>query len=298
MSKFKKEVIIAKTSGFCFGVNRAVNAVETLLNKGKKVCTLGQIIHSPQVIEGFLNRGVEVLADFSKMPENNILVIRAHGITKTIFESIKSKNINFLDATCPFVKKIHNIVEKESLERKILLLAGDKNHPEVIGIKSYFQGKCFIFNTLSELKKIVNENGEIINEPVVVVSQTTFSLLEWKKCIDFIKKYLTDVKIFDTICNTTNNRQIESEKLSKECDLMLVIGGKQSSNTKKLYDICAQNTKTFLIESFEEVYNLDFESFKKIGIVAGASTPMSFVRKIYEHIVKQDFKGRQVFSDE
>lgn len=280
------EIKVAKTAGFCFGVNRAVNIVDNLLKQNKKVCTLGPIIHNPQVIEDFENRGTQIINQPSEIPDKSVLVIRSHGITKSACEYIKSKNIEYVDATCPFVKKIHTIVENSCGKKHFLLEAGNENHPEMIGIRSYFSGTSYAFNNLEKLKEIIEQNPDLKNKPTLMVAQTTFSVSEWSKCTKFINGLFTNIMIFDTICNTTNLRQKESELLSKTSDLMVVIGGKESSNTLKLYNICKKNAETIFVEKSEDLPNKISENYRKIGIVAGASTPKEVIYNIKNSIEK------------
>ncbi len=278
------EITVAKTSGFCFGVNRAVNIIDDLLKKNKKVCTLGPIIHNPQVVEDFSQRGTKIIESPSEVANDTTLVIRSHGITKSSFKYIKSKNLEYVDATCPFVKKIHKIVADNSDKKSFLLVAGDEKHPEMIGIRSYFNGTSYAFDNLEKLKEIIEKNSFLKEEPTLMVAQTTFSTCEWETCTNFVKSLFTNITIFDTICNTTNLRQEEAEFLSKNSDLMIVIGGKQSSNTLKLYNICRNNTETILVEKISDLPAKFPKRYQKVGIIAGASTPMSFVKKIYDYI--------------
>ena len=279
------KIEIAKNSGFCFGVNNAINKVCELVDKGKAVYTLGDIIHNDQVIENLNKRGVKAVHSFSDIPRGSVLVIRSHGIDKPTFENIKSQNVNFVDATCPFVKRIHKIVENQPKEIEYLLLAGDCRHPETLGIKSYFKNKNFVFSSVEELEKIITDNFNFLSEKKgIMVSQTTFSIKIRRKCVEIIQKLFTDIKIYDTICNVTNLRQIGSEKLAIISDLMIVIGGRKSSNTKKLYEICSQHTKTIHIERVEEILTYDFTIYSSIGIVAGASTPMETVYQVKKYL--------------
>ncbi len=278
------KIEVAKTSGFCFGVNRVVSITDRLLSENKKVCTLGPIIHNPDVIENFKNRKAVIINSPKDYISDSVLIIRSHGIIKTEFDYIINHKLNYIDTTCPFVKKIHNIVSKYSKDKKNLLLAGDINHPEVIGIKSYFSGKSFVFKNLEDLEKIIKNNDFLKNESILVVSQTTFSRYEWEKCIKFINNVLTNTLVFDTICNTTSLRQNEAENLSKKSDLMIVIGGKQSSNTHKLYDICSKNTHTLWIERVDDLKKTDLKKYEYIGIIAGASTPNEEVSRVYSYL--------------
>lgn len=279
------KINIAKTSGFCFGVDRAVKIVDDLLSQGEKVYTLGPIIHNPIVTENFRKRGAEIVEASLFIPQDAILVIRSHGVTKFKLEYIKSKNIKYIDTTCPFVKKIHNIVTKESENKNtILLAAGNEKHPEMIGIRSYFNGKSYVFKNIYQLKNLYENIKNLCHKRIIMVAQTTFSIGEWKKCVDFSKKVFTNIKVFDTICNTTDSRQKEADFLSKNSDLMIVIGGKNSSNTRKLYEICNSNVQTIWVESTCDLAGNSFLEYEKISIIAGASTPMEVITEVYEYI--------------
>ena len=278
------EILVAKTSGFCFGVNRSIKIANELLNSGKKICTLGKIIHNPLVVKELSDKGAKIINHPCMLPDNNTLIIRSHGVSNEIFNYIKNNTIDYVDATCPFVKKIHQIVKNHSEKCDVLLAAGNENHPEMIGIRSYFDGESYVFENLNDLKKTIENHPQIKEKKLLIVSQTTFSVEKWKKCVNFAKLYLTNALIFDTICKTTILRQKEAEELSKKCDLVIVIGGKESSNTKKLYDICSKNTETILVESENDIPKKICNNKKRIGIIAGASTPISLVNEIKNYL--------------
>lgn len=282
------KIHIAKTIGYCFGVDRAVNAVNDLLSKNRKVCTLGPIIHNPKIIKEFEDKGVKIIDHPSQVPNGYILVIRAHGTTKENLEYMKKNNIDFIDATCPFVKKIHRIVEKNSDKKDFLLISGNNNHPEVIGIKSFFNKNVFIFDDVKSLNEILDNNPELSNKSGFVVSQTTFSKEKWIKYIKLLKKQLKKLEVFDTICKTTCLRQSEAEEMSKKSDLMIVVGGKNSSNTTKLYEICSKNTNTILVENEDDLPNDISYKFDSVGIISGASTPLNIVEKICTKLKESD----------
>ncbi len=274
------KIFVAKTSGFCFGVDRAVKSVEKLIAEGKKVCTLGPLIHNDVVTSKFERNGVITLNDYNDIPKGYVLVIRSHGVSKNVIDDIERKGINYIDYTCPFVKKIHKLVENDSKKGNIIFIAGDRNHPEVIGINGYCSNKSYIFKNLDELKKIISNNDFNTEYQATLVSQTTFNVNEWKICTDLIKKIFTNIKMYDTICNTTQLRQKEAEKLSKISDAMLVIGDKKSSNTNKLYDICKTNCKTYFIGKADDLPIEELKYLKFIGITAGASTPGSIIEEV------------------
>lgn len=287
-----KQIILAKTAGFCFGVDRAVNLVYDLVNEGKKVCTLGPIIHNAQLVADLESKGVKIIDDISEAPQGYTVVVRTHGVEKNVLDELENKNIGFVNATCPFVTKIHNIVKKQD-ENTVVLIAGDKNHPEVLGIKSYCKGPSFVFKDEKELEKIIQDNDIGQKNSVICVAQTTFSLNEQKKCKKIFKKLCTNCKIFDTICNATSDRQNEAEELSKKSDAMIVVGGRHSSNTCKLRDTGEANCPTFLIETADELSSLDLSTYNVIGVTAGASTPSVIIKEVLKSM-SEEIKEKEV----
>ena len=296
------EITVAKYAGFCFGVERAVSTVEEMIkNKDeKKIYTVGTLIHNPEITEKFKARGVVALEedDIDKIldsDENNIaFVIRAHGVKKEIEEKIKSakkeRNISLVDCTCPFVSKIHKIMDENTTEGTFTFLFGSTSHPEVIGIASHIKGERFIFDTYDELLDFFKSDKakNIPEKMTLLASQTTQNLSEYKKCQEFIKKVCTNTLIFDTICSVTENRQREVEKISKTSDAVLVIGGKNSSNTKKLYDISKKNNDmTFFVERFCDIPK-NITQMSKVGIAAGASTPGYMIEEVKKIMSEQE----------
>ncbi|QEY33948.1 bifunctional 4-hydroxy-3-methylbut-2-enyl diphosphate reductase/30S ribosomal protein S1 [Caproiciproducens galactitolivorans] len=276
------KVIVARSAGYCFGVNRAIEMVDALLRKGKKVCTLGPIIHNPQTLAQFAERGVKIVDSPDEAPADATIVIRSHGVSKAVCDAIFEKKLECVDATCPFVAKIHKIVSKASAEGKTVLIAGDCSHPEVQGIRGHCSENCFVFRNAEELRGIL-QNIPIDNKmPPCVVAQTTFSVSEWENCLEIIKRVYTNATIFDTICNATAVRQSEAESLSRCCDVMIVIGGRQSSNTAKLRDVCRKNCSTYLIETADELPLSALKGAECIGITAGASTPASIIKEVLD----------------
>ena len=273
-------IIVADTAGFCFGVNRAVNIVNKLLAAGKKVYTLGPIIHNRQMVDELASQGVEIAEKPEDVINGATLVIRSHGVPLDVIDRINLLKIDYANATCPFVSKIHKIVNEASKKGKRVLIAGDGNHPEVEGIRGNCMSESYVFKNLDELKKLVKSNNFDNNMDTIIVAQTTFSVEEWQNCLNFLKKVCTNATIFDTICNATSDRQKEAEKLSKSSDLMIVIGGRHSSNTVKLKDICEKNCKTFLIETADELPLNALKEASCIGVTAGASTPAIIIKEV------------------
>lgn len=287
-----KKIILAETAGFCFGVDRAVNLVYSLVNDGKKVCTLGPIIHNAQLVGDLEQRGVKIIDSIAECPDGYMVVVRTHGVEKSVIDDIENKNIDYVDATCPFVKKIHRIVKKFDSSVPVLV-AGDVNHPEVIGIRSYCNGKSFVFKNDEELQKILQNDYIDKNEKIICVSQTTFSLEEWKKCEKIIKKVCTNCEIFDTICNATADRQNEAYEISKKSDAMIVIGGRHSSNTCKLRDVSSAHCRSFLIETADELKSIDLSPYNVIGVTAGASTPSVIIKEVLKSM-SEEIKEKEV----
>ncbi len=278
------EIVLAKSAGFCFGVNRAVTIVNDLLDKGRSVSTLGPIIHNPHMVAELAERGVKIANSPSDViGTGRTLVIRSHGVSKDVIDEIEREGILYADATCPFVEKIHKIVAENSREGRTVLIAGDKNHPEVQGIVGYCEGKYYIFKNSEELAEITKKIPNVENIPLCVVAQTTYDVKEWKNCLKSLKKLYTNARIFDTICNATSIRQSEAEDLASKSDIMVVIGGRQSSNTAKLYSVCKSKCeRTFLIESAAEIDDIDTVDAQKIGITAGASTPARIIKEVLD----------------
>lgn len=287
-----KKIILAETAGFCFGVDRAVNLVYSLVNDGKKVCTLGPIIHNAQLVGDLEQRGVKIIDSIDECPDGYMVVVRTHGVEKSVIDDIENKNIDYVDATCPFVKKIHRIVKKFDSSVPVLV-AGDVNHPEVIGIRSYCNGKSFVFKNDEELQKILQNYHNDKNKKIICVSQTTFSLEEWKKCEKIIKKVCTNCEIFDTICNATADRQNEAYEISKKSDAMIVIGGRHSSNTCKLRDVSSAHCRSFLIETADELKSIDLSPYNVIGVTAGASTPSVIIKEVLKSM-SEEIKEKEV----
>ncbi len=272
------KIILAKTAGFCFGVNRAVQTVYNLLKQGDCVCTLGPIIHNPQLVEELKQKGVSTVESPEQVKKGHTLVIRSHGVGADVYEQAKQLGIKVVDATCPFVAKIHKIV---GLAEGSVLIAGDKNHKEVIGIMGHCKGDVFVFADDVELQNLLKNHQNLQNDALTVVCQTTINAKIWEKSQKIVKKVCTNANLFDTICNATSARQSEAMELSDICDAMIVVGGRHSSNTVKLFDICkARCENTVLVETAAE---LDFDGFKScecVGVVAGASTPATIIKEV------------------
>lgn len=276
------KIEVAKTSGFCFGVNRAINKVQELLDNGKNVCTLGEIIHNPQMVKKLSDSGVRIINTPNEANKGDTVVIRSHGIPLVLKEKILKMGLECCDATCPFVSKIHRIVSEASDKNIPVIIAGDKNHPEVQGIMGHCKSNVFTFKNQDELDKLIKITENLYDKEIWLVVQTTFDVSVFKNYLKSIKKVYTNIKIFDTICSATTDRQKEADILSKQSDVMVVIGGRHSSNTAKLYDICKKNCEqTYLIETAEELNVAVLKKTACIGITAGASTPAIIIKEVF-----------------
>ena len=272
------KVILAKTAGFCFGVNRAVEMTYQLLGEGRKVATLGPLIHSPQVVRDLERRGAVTCDTVEQVPDGYEVVIRSHGVPREVYDKINTRSLAFHDATCPFVTKIHKIAAEAGENGALLLVAGDASHPEVQGIVGHTSGEVRIFANLEQLKRLAPELEK--QKSIYVVAQTTFNVQSWEICKEFLKNQCTNSKIFDTICNATWARQQEAEDLSQKCDHMVVIGGHHSSNTQKLLQVAARHAVAINVETADELDPAWLKGAVTVGVTAGASTPSSIIEEV------------------
>ncbi len=274
------EITVAKSAGFCFGVQRAVDSVYKELEENSgKIYTFGPIIHNEQVVEDLNKRGIEVIdtvEQLKKIKEGTV-VIRSHGVAKEIYDILEQQKLKMVDATCPFVKKIHNIVLDESNNGKTIIIIGNDNHPEVEGIKGWVNGEVIVINKEEQIEKLSLPE----QTKACIVSQTTFNHNKFKYLVEIIRKKGYDITVVNTICNATHVRQVEAQKISSDVDGMIVIGGKNSSNTQKLYDICRNECEnTFYVQTVKDLNLHELKSLKSIGITAGASTPKNIIEEV------------------
>lgn len=293
------EIILARNAGFCFGVDRAVQTVYELLEKGERVSTLGPIIHNPQLVEELAQKGVVISETPEGCPQDHTLVIRSHGVPRSVMESAKKSGLSVVDATCPFVAKIHSIVDEKSRQGFTVLIAGDKTHKEVEGIIGHCNGDFFVFENEKEFENLV-ETGKIKPDtPVCVVSQTTFHADLWNNCQKTLKKVCTNAEVFDTICNATAKRQAEAAALAQQCDVMVVVGGRYSSNTAKLKEVCLSFCdRTVFVETAAELKYEDVRGADKIGVVAGASTPAGIIKEVIHTMSEMENQATEKNFDE
>ncbi|MBR4138642.1 MAG: 4-hydroxy-3-methylbut-2-enyl diphosphate reductase [Lachnospiraceae bacterium] len=279
------EVKLAKTAGFCFGVKRAVETVYKEAEKNNEtIYTFGPIIHNEQVVEDLEKNGVFVVnsvEELKKLQPGTTVIVRSHGVGKAIYDLMEACGLHIVDATCPFVKKIHRIVERESNAGKSIIIIGNDKHPEVEGIKGWVCGKVSVIENFDEARAFRAE----ANEQLCIVSQTTFNYNKFQDLVEIICEKGYDVESINTICNATEERQTEAKLIAGTVDGMIVIGGSHSSNTQKLFEICKKECEnTHYIQTLED---LDIDSLKScecIGITAGASTPNNIIEEVQKHV--------------
>ena len=292
------QIILAKTAGFCFGVNRAVKLTYELLEQGRPVATLGPLIHNPQVVEDLESKGAITCDSVDDVPDGCEVVIRSHGVGQSVYDKISTRRLAYHDATCPFVTKIHKIAARAGAEGAMLLVAGDAKHPEVQGIVGHTTGKVEVFANLAELEKLLPELTQ--QKSIFAVAQTTFNVQSWETCKEFLKNQCTNAKIFDTICSATHIRQTEAAEIAAKVDVMVVVGDPKSANTKHLTDICRQHcSRVFQIESADELPRQALSGCSVVGLTAGASTPASIIKEVKKTMSEEKIpsEGMENFAE-
>ena len=278
------EVIVAKTAGFCFGVKRAVEQVYEQIEKAEKpVYTYGPIIHNEFVVKDLEEKGVCVLNTEEELSAltDGIVVIRSHGVGKHIYDLLEAHHITVVDATCPFVKKIHRIVEKQTAEGRRVIIIGSPEHPEVHGIRGWGNDTTLVVEKPEQIDDLLLSK----EEKLCIVSQTTFNYKKFQDLVEKFEKKGYDILVLNTICNATQERQVEARRIASEVDAMIVIGGKHSSNTQKLYEICQKECKnTYFIQSLGDFNPECVNSVRSVGITAGASTPNQIIEEVHTNV--------------
>ncbi len=284
------EVRLADPSGFCFGVKRAVDGVYEKINSGRQIYTYGPIVHNETVVSDLESRGVKVIEDVSDLETLEVsadacIIIRAHGVGRDIYEILEKKGCEIADFTCPFVKRIHDIVLKESGEGRNIIVVGNPVHPEVVGICGWCDTKCYVVKNEEDAENATFEGD------LTIVSQTTFQYKNFSQIVEIINKKGYNANVVNTICSATKDRQDAARVLSKEADMMIVIGGSASSNTRRLYEIASENcSETICIQKPDDLKNYKLpESVKLIGITAGASTPQNIIEEVQKYVRGTNF---------
>ena len=279
------EVNVAKTAGFCFGVKRAVDQVyeQTEKENGKKIYTYGPFIHNEEVVKDLRSRGVEVIHSEEELAAltEGIVIIRSHGVPKRIYDLLEERKLQYVDATCPFVKKIHNIVKKASEEGSHVIIIGNPEHPEVQGIMGWSLLPVTVIQDAEEAEQLSLPE----EQKICIVSQTTFNYNKFKDLVEIISKKRYDISVLNTICNATKERQTEAKSIAKGVDAMIVIGDKHSSNTQKLFEICKKAcNNTYYIQTLDDLDMNQLRSVETVGITAGASTPNNIIEEVQNNV--------------
>ena len=279
-------VELAKTAGFCFGVKRAVDTVYQQIEqyRGEKIFTYGPIIHNEEVIKDLRSHGVEVLNDEEelKTADADVVVIRSHGVAKYIYDILEERGITCVDATCPFVKKIHKIVAEKSAEGSYIVIVGNGEHPEVQGIRGWAGEQVTVVQTQEDAERFELPDKD---QKVCIVAQTTFNYNKFKELVEIISKKRYDIVVLNTICNATKERQTEARQIAARVDAMVVIGGKRSSNTQKLFEICKEEClNTYYIQTLDDLDINQLRSVESVGITAGASTPNKIIEEVQNNV--------------
>ena len=281
------EVIVAKSAGFCFGVKRAVETVYAEVEKGKKIYTFGPIIHNEEVVKDLEKKGVTVLENEEELMAltEGTVIIRSHGVEKRIQKMIEDKGLECIDATCPFVKRIHRIVEEAGEDGKEVIIAGNPGHPEVEGIVGWSDSDATILESVEEAEAYSKKS----EKEICLVSQTTFNYKKFQDIVEIFEKKGYNGSVVNTICNATEERQTEAREIAALVDVMIVIGGKHSSNTRKLYEICKQECEnTYFIQTLDDLHLEIPKSVRLVGITAGASTPKKIIEEVQNYVSKHE----------
>ena len=283
------KVILAKSAGFCFGVKRAVDKVYEQIGEGKKIYTFGPIIHNETVVNDLESKGVKVIADVEQLRsiKEGIVIIRSHGVPKKVYDLIQKQGLECVDATCPFVKRIHQVVEKESSEGKRIIIIGNPGHPEVEGIKGWSVSDTIVVESEKEIDEYTKniKSSELKNEEICIVSQTTFNYNKFKDLVEIFFERGYNVNVVNTICNATEERQTEAKQIASQVETMIVIGGTHSSNTRKLYEICKNECEnTYFIQTLDDLHLELPKAASPVGITAGASTPNNIIEEVQNYV--------------
>jgi 4-hydroxy-3-methylbut-2-enyl diphosphate reductase len=276
------KVILAKTAGFCFGVKRAVDTVYEQAGK-ENIYTFGPIIHNEEVVKDLENKGVKVIQSEEELNsiKDGTVIIRSHGATKRIYDILERNGVNYVDATCPFVKKIHKVVKEHSDKGYEIIIIGNDKHPEVEGIKGWCNSKVTVIENAEEANFYSNSG----NQKVCIVSQTTFNYNKFKYLVEIISKKGYDIIVLNTICSATEERQTEARRVADQVEAMIVIGDKHSSNTQKLFEICKDECEnTYYIQTLDDLDTQSLQFFGSVGITAGASTPNNIIEEVHSNV--------------
>lgn len=274
------EIILSKFSGYCYGVKKAVSVADESIDKYEDIYSLGSLIHNKRAVEKLKNKGLKVVDDIEEKNKN--IIFRSHGVEKKYYDYANKNNLNVIDTTCIYVKKIHQIVEEKYKDGYEIIIVGSKKHPEVIGINSWSNYKAQFVEEIADTDKLDIDD----EKSYAVVFQTTFNIEKYTKIVEILKEKIKNVEIFNTICSATKKRQDFALQLADEVDMMIVIGDTSSSNSKKLYELANEKVKSIFIEDVAELEEVMFEGVQKLGVTAGASTPDFVIDEVIEYLKK------------
>lgn len=284
------ELIIGKTAGFCFGVRNAVEKTYEMINEKKKLYCFGELVHNELIIDKLNENGVKTIDDINIIPNDSNVIIRAHGIPPEIYNIAKLKNLKLIDLTCPKVAKIHELAENFSKSLYYIMLIAENNHAETIGTKGFCGSKSSVIENVEDVEIAIDKFKKSGLEKIAIIAQTTFGMEKFEEIVNCIKgKTNCEIEIKNTICNATAMRQKETDELSKIVDLMIIVGGKKSANTKRLYEISIKNCKNVILiqnKDDEDLKKIVKNKFERIGLMAGASTPIESINEVAEYINK------------
>ena len=274
------EIILSKFSGYCYGVKKAVSVADESIDKYEDIYSLGSLIHNKRAVEKLKNKGLKVVDDIEEKNKN--IIFRSHGVEKKYYDYVSKHNLNVIDTTCIYVKKIHQIVEEKYREGYEIIIVGSKKHPEVIGINSWSNYKAQFVEEIADTDKL-NIDDE---KSYAVVFQTTFNIEKYTKIVEILKAKIKNVEIFNTICSATKKRQDFALQLADEVDMMIVIGDTSSSNSKKLYELASEKVKSIFIEDVTQLEETMFDGVQRVGVTAGASAPDFVIDEVIEYLKK------------
>lgn len=279
----RENVVVCEHAGFCFGAARAVENLDNALTENKPIYTYGPILNNDKLVEGYAAKGVKVVedpAEFKNLPKGKI-VIRSHGVSKEVYEALLATGNDIFDATCPFVKRIHKIVEERSALGELIVVIGNPVHPEVVGIVGWSHTPAVVLENEEQVLAFKPEK----DKKICIVAQTTFNRNKFQEFLEILTKNCYNTDVMNTICDATRVRQSEAEELSKKADVMLVIGDPKSSNSKKLYEICSTGcVNTYFIQTVEDIWGVTLSGDGLIGITAGASTPRYIIEEVQDYV--------------
>lgn len=294
----RPNIVVADHAGFCYGVESAIKKIQKQLGTHNNVYTMSEVVHNQRVNDDLKQEGLHFEPDRDKIPDDSLVVLRTHGVPQETYDYFSKRGIPCLDVTCPFVSKTHRLIANLDENEDVLLYTGTPGHAEASAALSYAKCPVFLVSSAEQLEEVIKDNPELFQKRhVVLLSQTTFQLSEWQKCLKIVNSLCTNPSIFGTICKATEERQYEAEVLSKRCDRMIVIGGKHSSNTIKLYDVCRKNCETCLVETADELNPHFFDGqINTIGVTAGASTPSATIKEVLK-AMSEEVENKKVADE-